>query len=79
MLSTYAVLAYASTPYMTGEHGIHWMMMIVPKSCVHIFVYIYVMHFVAYVLYPVNFHHILRTKRHGKIKFVRFIETVHDR
>ena len=44
MLSTYAVLAYVSTPYMTREHGIHWMMMIIPRSCVHIFTYIYVMH-----------------------------------
>ena len=43
MLCVYAVLARVSTPYMTGEHGVHWMMMIVPGSCVHIFMYIYSM------------------------------------
>ena len=52
MLSAYAVLAYVSTPYMTGEHGVHWMMMIVPRLCVHIFMIIYVMHFVAYCYVP---------------------------
>ena len=47
-----------STPYMTGEYGIHWMTF-APRTRVHIFMIIYVMHFVAYVMYPVNFHHFL--------------------
>ena len=37
MLSAYAV-AYVSTTYMTREHGIHWMMMIVPRSCSYIYI-----------------------------------------
>ena len=41
ILYMYAVLAYVSTPYMTGEHGINWMMMIVLILCVHIFMELY--------------------------------------
>ena len=41
ILCMYAVLAYVSTPYMTGEHGINWMMMIVLILCVHIFMELY--------------------------------------
>ena len=41
ILYIYAVLAYVSTPYMTGEHGINWMMMIVLMLCVYIFMELY--------------------------------------
>ena len=41
ILYMYAVLAYVSTPYMTGEHGINWMMMIVLMLYVHIFMKLY--------------------------------------
>ena len=41
ILYMYAVLAYASTPYMTGEHGIGWMMMIALILCAHAFMELY--------------------------------------
>ena len=42
LLTIYAVLAYVSIPYMTGEHGVYWMMMmIVPGLCEHIFISLY--------------------------------------
>ena len=44
------------------------MMMIVPRLCVHIFMIIYVMHFVAYDMYPVNFHQVDRNKNIAYIK-----------
>ena len=56
-----------STPYMTGEYGIHWMTF-APRTRVHIFMIIYVMHFVAYDMYPVNFHQVDRNKNIAYIK-----------
>ena len=59
ILYMYAVLAYVSTPYMTGEHGINWMMMIVRVLCIYIFMDLYGKYFCCICCDSVNFHHFL--------------------